>query len=625
LIGTVLADRYRIEKLLGAGGMGSVYRAQHVHMRKAVAIKVLHKEMTYLPEVVARFEREAVAAARIEHPNVANATDFGRLPDGSFYLVLEYVEGKSLRAVLKAKGPMATPRALHVTRQIADALSAAHAAGVVHRDLKPDNVMLLERESDRELVKVLDFGIAKLNTGDSKEQLTQLGSVFGTPEYMAPEQAQGIEVDARADLYTVGILLYEMLAAITPFNDDDMVVVLTRTLTMDPPPLPPRVEPSVAALVMQLLQKNPSARIQTAAELVQRIDALLGQVGTPAPVSVGTPSPSRASVELGDTVLHMHPPASVGVASTAAMSAATTPSVGGTWARLTARISALGNAAPDLTRNIRLGGQPVPLWALVGTGAVMLVGGLMFVIGLAMSPEEGDPPLPSHAGAAVPRAEKPRDPELQALIERAETGDRTALASLQARPEKGRSAAEWRALARGQAKIQSFPGSMSSYKQALLLDGRLAADSQLLRDVRAAAELPESADAALALAASLGQKGGDLLFDVWETHRKTPNMAAITKVAKQHLESNAVRAKASPALLILLDLWLAKSCGSYKQLLPRVSQFADARAVGKIKSLQSGRGCGFLGFGDCFPCLRGNKDLSNALKAAESRPVPSLF
>ena len=125
--------------------------------------------------------------------------------------------------------------------------------------------------------------------------------------------------------------------------------------------------------------------------------------------------------------------------------------------------------------------------------------------------------------------------------------------------------------------------------------------------------------------ASLGQKGADLLFDVWETHRKTPEMAPIAKAAKQQLETNAVRARASPALLVLLDLWLAKSCGSYKQLLPRAIQLADERAVGKLKSLQSGRGCGFLGFGDCFPCLRGSKDLSNALKAAQSRRAPALF
>ena len=316
LIGSVLAERYRVEKLLGSGGMGSVYRAQHVHMRKSVAIKVLHREMTYLPEVVARFEREAVAAARIEHPNVAAATDFGRLADGSFYLVLEYVEGKSLRAALKERGPMSTTRALHVTRQIADALAAAHAAGIVHRDLKPDNVMLLDREGERELVKVLDFGIAKLNIGDVKEQLTQLGSVFGTPEYMAPEQAQGLEVDARADLYTLGILLYEMLAgkhavqrrrpgrrADAHADDGSAAAAAARGAE--------RCGAGDAALAEEPGGSRPDrGRAHAARGRAAR------PVATPAPVSVGTPSPSRAAVELGDTVLNMRvPPGSVAAAA----------------------------------------------------------------------------------------------------------------------------------------------------------------------------------------------------------------------------------------------------------------------------------------------------------------------
>jgi serine/threonine protein kinase len=187
MVGRVLAGRYRIEALLGMGGMGAVYRAEHVHMRKAVAVKILHREMTQLPEVVARFEREAVAAARITHPNVAAATDFGRLDDGSFYLALEFVEGRSLGQLIKKEGALAEERALGIARQIAEALAAAHAAGVVHRDLKPENVMLVSREGQPEFVKVLDFGIAKLrfeSTGD--QPLTQMGVVFGTPEYMSP-------------------------------------------------------------------------------------------------------------------------------------------------------------------------------------------------------------------------------------------------------------------------------------------------------------------------------------------------------------------------------------------------------------------------------------------------------
>ncbi len=192
LVGTVLAGRYRIEHLLGSGGMGSVYRAEHVLMRKACAVKVLHREMTQVKEVVARFEREAVAAARIEHPNVATATDFGQLENGSFYLVLEFIEGKSLSRLIADVGPLPEARALLITRQIADALAAAHGAGIVHRDLKPDNVMLVAKDGANDFVKVLDFGIAKISIeepGPDQQALTRLNTVMGTPEYMAPEQA----------------------------------------------------------------------------------------------------------------------------------------------------------------------------------------------------------------------------------------------------------------------------------------------------------------------------------------------------------------------------------------------------------------------------------------------------
>src|SRR3984957_2660991 len=160
--GTIIAERYRVESLLGEGGMGKVYAAEHIHMRKQVAIKVLHSEMSTTPEVVARFEREAVAAGKITHPNVAAATDFGRLEDRSFFLVLEYVAGVDLRSALRP-GALPPERAVKIIRQITAAVGAAHAAGVVHRDLKPENIMLVDRDGEADFVKVLDFGIAKID------------------------------------------------------------------------------------------------------------------------------------------------------------------------------------------------------------------------------------------------------------------------------------------------------------------------------------------------------------------------------------------------------------------------------------------------------------------------------
>ncbi|HEX7668809.1 MAG TPA: serine/threonine-protein kinase, partial [Polyangiaceae bacterium] len=232
LVGTVLAERYRVDRFLGSGGMGAVYLGEHILMRKAVALKVLHRDMTVHAEVVARFEREAVAAGRIDHPNVAAASDFGRLADGSFYLVLEYVDGRSLASLID-EGPIELGRTLAIAEQVASALVAAHVAGIVHRDLKPDNVMLVRSADGADHVKVLDFGIAKVAgqeadgaASENGRQLTRVGAVMGTVGYMAPEQALGQAVDHRADLYAFGVLLYEMVAGTRPFVAEELSQVI---------------------------------------------------------------------------------------------------------------------------------------------------------------------------------------------------------------------------------------------------------------------------------------------------------------------------------------------------------------------------------------------------------------
>src|SRR5260221_2587763 len=292
LVGTLIAQRYRVDERLGVGGMGAVYRAEHVLMRKPVAVKVLHREMTAMQGVVKRFELEAIAAGRIDHPNVTVATDFGKLEDGSFYLVLEYVPGRSLTELIRAEAPLPAERALFIARQMAAGLGAAHGAGIVHRDLKPDNVMLIERGGTKDFVKVLDFGIAKVNAEGASSPLTRIGSVFGTPAYMAPEQAAGQPVDHRADLYSLGLVLYEMLAGKPAFESEDIVGLLSKQLTEPPPSLPPAVGADVAALVMKLCQKDPAARVESAEALLLEIDAILGAIVVPADsTSLGIPSP----------------------------------------------------------------------------------------------------------------------------------------------------------------------------------------------------------------------------------------------------------------------------------------------------------------------------------------------
>jgi eukaryotic-like serine/threonine-protein kinase len=280
--GTVVAGRYRVERLLGTGGMGAVYRAEHVHMRKTVALKVLHRELASVNEVVARFEREAIAAARIEHPNVVAASDFGKLEDGSFYLALEYVDGKSLRQLL-AEGPLPTERVVEIARQTALALSAAHAADIVHRDLKPDNVMLLPEADGSSRVKVLDFGIARVSVPNAPDatHLTRVGVVMGTVAYMSPEQATGQAVDGRSDLYALGVMMYEMIAGRQPFEAELPAQVLARQLVEPPPPLPPATPPGLVSLVMDLLAKAPADRPATARDVLERLAGLSGVPSRP--------------------------------------------------------------------------------------------------------------------------------------------------------------------------------------------------------------------------------------------------------------------------------------------------------------------------------------------------------
>ncbi|MBI3202721.1 MAG: serine/threonine protein kinase [Myxococcales bacterium] len=307
-VGSVLSDRYRLDSLLGEGGMGKVYAAEHVMMRKKLAVKILHRELTAVPEVVARFEREAMAAANIDHPNVAAATDFGKLADGSVFLVLEFVQGRNLRDEI-AKGPMVIERALSIARQIASGLAAAHAMDIVHRDLKPENVMLVEKGSDPDFAKVLDFGIAKVPIGEQSQggkPITKVGMVFGTPEYMAPEQALGQSVDGRADVYALGVMLFEMLAGVRPFSSKSPVGILGQQLSKVAPSVADRapglfIPPAVENLVAHLLAREASERVQTASEVVAAIDALLGpapQSGRLFTMTAGSPPSSPTNLRV---------------------------------------------------------------------------------------------------------------------------------------------------------------------------------------------------------------------------------------------------------------------------------------------------------------------------------------
>jgi serine/threonine-protein kinase len=275
LLGQVLDGRYQVEKVLGEGGMGIVYKARHVTLGKALAIKVLRAEVSKDQEIVQRFRQEAQSATAIGNHHIIDISDFGALPDGSTYFVMEFLDGIPLTSAIEAGKPLRATRTIHIAKQLCRALGAAHDIGIVHRDLKPDNIYLISRGGDADFVKVLDFGIAKV--GGAKSKLTQAGQVFGTPHYMSPEQCSGTTVDKRTDVYALGVIMYEMASSRVPFDADNLMGILTKHLYEEPVrphELPPPVDvPSgLEAVIMKSLAKKADARYQSMQEVLADLE-----------------------------------------------------------------------------------------------------------------------------------------------------------------------------------------------------------------------------------------------------------------------------------------------------------------------------------------------------------------
>ena len=280
LIGNVLAGRYQVKRRIGEGGMGLVYEGLHRDIDKRVAIKVLRADLSRRPEVVARFRQEARSASRIGHENIVDIFDFGETQRGASYFVMEFLEGEDLGNVLGKKATIEAERACDIVLQCCRALSATHAKGIVHRDIKPENIFLTKRDGIDDFVKIVDFGIAKMSdietNGAPGRKLTKTGMIFGTPEYMSPEQAGGRELDHRVDVYALGIILYECLAGRVPFEGDTFMGILTQHLTAEAPAIDAvnpqaKVSPELELVIRKALAKSADDRYQDTEELAEAI------------------------------------------------------------------------------------------------------------------------------------------------------------------------------------------------------------------------------------------------------------------------------------------------------------------------------------------------------------------
>lgn len=366
-------------ELIGRGGMGAVYRAHHILMDKPVAVKVLRAELASDTEAVARFHREARSASRLDHESIIRVTDFGQTDDGLLFLVMELLDGENLAQVIK-RGPLSWRRAATIARDIAMGLGHAHEQGVIHRDLKPENVVILVRGKGRQLVKVLDFGLAKLmhevgpqGSGSDEQQgrsLTRTGVVFGTPEYMSPEQAEGRALGPHTDLYALGVVLYQMVTGNLPFSAPTFIALIAKTVH-EPPPLPSLQVPdgklpkTLEDLVLRCLAKSPDDRPTNAEEIADELDSILAQnledITDDGPATaVAKPSPSQQpAIASKPTPPQGEPPAG-GVAKTVQRIAA--PARSGRTTNPTPSTAAVASAFEALgKRGQPISGPPKPM------------------------------------------------------------------------------------------------------------------------------------------------------------------------------------------------------------------------------------------------------------------------
>jgi serine/threonine-protein kinase len=590
LAGRVISGRYRLDELVAAGGMGAVYRGEHLGLKKRVAVKVLLPHAERRQELVARFEREAIAGARVHHPNVVAATDFGKEPDGSRFLVLEYVDGTTLADELE-RGPLDPAEARRIARQLSAALAAVHEEGIVHRDVKPSNVMLTARGRE---VKLVDFGFARVPVGALSpalaeaegrpiQPLTEVGTVVGTMSYMAPEAVEGMSaVEAPADLYGLGLVLYEMLAGQHPFDAAGPIEMFRAQREQPPPPIcerTPGVEPppELEAIAMKLLSKKPGDRYASAAEVALALDA--------ASLAKAPPG-SRAR---GGHTVRMAAPASLG--------AARSRTEGGTLIMKAPAPRAATSPGVVETLLRRARGAPPALW--VGAGVLSLTAALFLVLasrGGRDAPRRASGVDASPDARTMPAASvTPREIEIEVDGLDAPTWKTRLALSVEAE-DWNRGAAALAALARidpsalGEARLRHAAVAVAT---ALAFEGG-----------------PTSDRVFDALTRDFGGDGLEVLFEIIRTRGSTK----ASKRASDILARPEVAPRVPAGMRLALEFRRA-TCEGKRAMVARAADEGDKRVLDELVILRDRR-CER----DEDPCcFKTDKDLAAAIKRLRER------
>ncbi|MBW2524690.1 MAG: serine/threonine protein kinase [Deltaproteobacteria bacterium] len=554
-VGRVISERYRVEARIASGGMGAVFRGQHLRLRKRVAIKILHGEIEGVLELAEQFEREAIAGAHVSHPNVAAATDFGRLDDGSFFLIQEFLKGETLAKVLR-RGPLSVDRALHISKQMAAALQAVHEMDIVHRDVKPSNMMLIADTDDH--AKLIDFGFARVPMArmsvareddplHDHDGMWDPDTMFGTIGYLAPEAAKGVDaIDGRSDLYALGVSMYEMLTGKLPFEAPTSAALFRMHRNEPPPPFVKRAPmvPIPAALegvVMKLLAKDPDERYQTGTELIQALDRVV----------VGRPSayPQQGRITLDEIVV-------------------TTP------------------------RRSRLGSLVAVIGVIAVAGAVVwLVPGLRSSLGLSAAP----------SASAV------------------SSGAGPSTASAAPTKVDGLGAAGWTARLLAAPKRADWEGGAKALGALARLDAEALRAEEVAKAAAnlaiGATHKPASAKTAeeifQLLAQRFGSDGPDVLYRI--TDRLPPSHPAAKRAASLLLEPEVLK-RATPSLTLAIRL-REDPCEKKAFLFDRAASIGDARALKALQRLRA-QPCRSATDPCCF---RANEELGRTIRELAKR------